>query len=505
MTAAPEAPRRRATQPLLARFVLRAREQRLRARRLSSAASLAALLLALGGCAGYAPRPLARGADSAHALAQLQVDPRSIPLPRLASQSIDPRRPLDMAEVAALAVLNNPRLRVERDRLGVAHAQAFAAGLLPDPRLATSRDYPGNSAGATSTAFSYGLDFDLGSLLTRPAAQAAARAHVHSVDLQLLWQEWQTASQAQLLYTRLVGLRRQQRLLRAELALARLQLERSRAAAAAGNLPRTDADARLVAVQAIEQRIASGQRSGLAWQSQLHALLGLDAAVPLRLGRLPRLPVHAARQARAALARLADIRPDLRALRAGYASQQQALREAVLAQFPSISVGFTRARDTTDVNTIGFGVSFNLPLFNGARGRIAVQRATRRELYDAYQVRLDQAHAEVDQALRELALLRRRRLQLRAGLPALRAASRDARGALRRGDITLPQALAQRQALLEQRLALQRVEEQRVEQAVTLDLLTGSGLYDPAPSTAAAKPARRDGVPARSTASPSRS
>ena len=485
MTAAPEAPRRRATQPLLARFVLRARAQRLRARRLSSAASLAALLLALGGCAGYAPRPLARGADSAHALAQLQVDPGSIPLPRLASQTIDPRRPLDMAAVAALAVLNNPQLRVERDRLGVARAQAFAAGLLPDPRLSTSRDYPGNSAGATSTAFSYGLDFDLGSLLTRPAAQAAARAHVRSVDLQLLWQEWQTASQAQLLYVQLVGLARRQQLLGEEAALGTLRLRRLRAAALRGELPRTDADAQLARLQALRQSIADTRRSRLNLQGQLHTLLGLAPHVPLRLAGMPRLPANDAAQVRSALQRVALIRPDLLALQAGYRSQEQNLREAVLAQFPSISVGLTRARDNTDVNTIGFGVSFSLPLFNGARGRVAVQRATRRELFDAYQLRLDQTRADAEQALRNLGLLRREATSMQASLPDLRSAAHAAELALRRGEITLPQAQAQRQALLDQRLALQQVRQQQAEQAVALDLLTGTGLYRTQPAGAA--------------------
>ena len=484
----PPHPRPSPSQPRLARFVLQGRRQRSKARRLSQATSLASLLLALAGCASYTPHPLAAAPDSAPALRQLRVDARSIPLPRLAAEHVDLDRPLPMSAVAALAVLNNPQLRVARDRLGVARAQAFAAGLLPDPRFSTSHDFPGNSAGATSTAFSYGLDFDLGRLLTRPAAQAAARAHVRSVNLELLWQEWQTASQAQLLYVRLVGLRARARLLGSELALARMRLQRSRAAVAAGDLPRTDADAQLVRLQALRQRRDAQQRLRVQLQAQLHSLLGLAPAVPLRLAGLPRLPAGGEQQVRDALARIADIRPDLLALRAGYDSQQQKLREAVISQFPSVSVGFTRARDTTDVNTVGFGVSFNLPLFNGSRGRIAVQRATRRELRDAYQIRLDQTRADVEQALADLAVLQRQQIQLRAGLPTLRAAAHAAQVALQRDEITLPQALAQRQALLDQRLALQRVRQQLAEQAVTLDLLTGTGLYGAPPRTPPAPP-----------------
>ncbi|MHB9050746.1 MAG: hypothetical protein ACYC3R_02675, partial [Thiomonas delicata] len=54
--------------------------------------------------------------------------------------------------------------------------------------------------------------------------------------------------------------------------------------------------------------------------------------------------------------------------------------------------------------------------------------------------------------------------------------------ALDAGAITLPQAQAQRMALLQQRLALQANAQQAAEQAVALDLLTGTGVYRPAPA-----------------------
>ena len=463
--------------PALAAFVTQLRGQRGRARRLSQAASLAAVLLILGGCASYAPHPLADRPDSLQQLRWLRVDTASIALPRLAAQHVDLDQPLPMGAVAALAVLDNPQLRIARDRLGVARAQAFAAGLLPDPQFSTSRDYPRHGSGATSTAYSYGLAFDLGALLTRPAAQAAARQHLRSVNLDLLWQEWQTASQAQLLYVRLSALQARRGLLQGELALVGQALRRTRAAVARGELPRADSDAQLLRLQSLRQRLAADEHARVGLQAGLHSLLGLAPGVPLRLAGLPEVTPESAAQARAALAHVADIRPDLLALRAGYASQEQTLREAVLQQFPSISVGLTRARDTSDVNTVGFGVSFSLPLFNGSRGRIAVARATRRELRDAYQLRLDQTQAEVEQALANLRLLRRQQAALQADLPPLQAAAAAARQALADGSYTLQQAQFQQLALLDQRLALLTVEQQQAEQAVSLDLLTGAGLY----------------------------
>ncbi len=466
-------------------FVVAERQQRHRARHLLLSASLVALSLALGACASYAPKPLPEQARVQRRLAGLQVNRSRLALPRLAAQAIDLHAPLTLDAVATLAVLNNPQLQLARDQTGIAQAQAFAAGLLPDPQFSTTQDFPGNSAGATSSAYSYSLSFDLGSLITRPAARAAATAHVRDIDLQLLWQEWQTVGQAQLLFAQLSGLQQRDALLQSQRDLVQRGLQRTREAVAAGNLPRTNADAALVELQAVEQRLASDAQLRLQLESRLHALLGLAPNVPLQLAPLPPLPAHDAATTHLALAHIAAIRPDLMALRAGYASQEQKLREAVLAQFPSFSVGLNRTRDTANVNTLGFGVSFSLPIFNGSRGAIAVQRATRQALFDAYQLRLDQTRADVAQALANLDLLQRQRRNLEAGLPQLESAERAATSALDAGAITLPQAQAQRMALLQQRLALQANAQQTAEQAVALDLLTGTGVYRPAAVTTA--------------------
>ena len=80
----------------------------------------AGLLVLLAGCAAYRPLPL----------------PTS---PPLAASWHDLRHagalrpPLSVAEVAALAVENDPALRAARASLGVARAQVLDAGILPNP------------------------------------------------------------------------------------------------------------------------------------------------------------------------------------------------------------------------------------------------------------------------------------------------------------------------------------------------------------------------------------
>ncbi|MGC8508940.1 MAG: TolC family protein, partial [Thiomonas sp.] len=439
-------------------------------RRLLHSALLAVLLL--GGCASYHPDPLPTAPHLAASVQGLQVARSQIALPALAHYDFDPNKPLDATGLAILAVLNNPQLKAERAKVGVARAQAFDAGLLPDPQLSLSRDFPGNSAGATTSAFNLGLSYDIAALITHHAAARAAQNAATQVDLQVLWAEWQTVAQARLLYTQITGNTARLALLEQERRLFEQRLQRSQAALAQGNLTRLDVDAQLVPLQALTQTIQSIQRQQLALQSQLHALLGLQADVPLPLAPASPQPVPDAAQVDAALQNLPHIRPNLMALQAGYAAQEQRVWQAVLGQFPAFNLGFTRARDTAGVNTIGFGVSISLPLFNRNQGVIATQRATRAQLRADYQARLDQADVDVRQAQADLALLQQQRRALLAALPALESAEAAAQVALQHGSMTLLEFINQRTALLDQRLALQANAQQTEEQALALQLLT---------------------------------
>ena len=429
-------------------------------------------------CSTYAPRPLPTQADWT-AKSKLRVDARDIGLPALAAQRIDLSAPLTMEAVAALAVLNDPRLRAARDQAGLAQAQAFAAGLLPDPQFSASRGISLGESDAITTGYDLALNLDLGRLITHGAAVAAARANLRQVDLRILWQEWQTASAAEADYVAMVGLRERDAVLTAERDAVLERLRRDRAATAAGTELRTTADADLVELQTLQRMLADDARQHAARSAAFDALLGLPAGTQLRLAGLPRFDPDAVRGAAVALDHLPTVRPDLMALQAGYESEEQTLRKAVLSQFPSVGVDISRTRDTSDVNTIGFGLTFSLPILNGSRGAIAVQQATRRALYDEYALRLRQSRTEIQQLLADIGLLRRQRHVLQAALPELRETARASDAALREGDVTLPQAQAQRRALLDQRLALRANAQQIAEQSVAVQLLTGRGVFAP--------------------------
>jgi outer membrane protein TolC len=325
--------------------------------------SLIFLLCAgLAGCAAYrppAPGPVpAPPADPA----QIRVDTASLPFPVLAAHRFDPRDGLDEIETATLAVVNNPDLKLARDDAAVARAQAFAAGLLPDPQLALAGDLSSSGGGPDATrAFSLGLSYDVGALVAHAAARRAAQADVRKTDLALLWQEWQVASQARLAFVRLTYGRRLLAVLNDNRALFAERAARTRQAARRGLLASDAVLPNLAALQDIDKQIHDLQRQSSQTAHDLNALLGLDVGAALRLQDAPAAPFADDGAVDAALAALPRRRPDLRALEAGFTAQDQRYRAALLAQFPALNVGLTRSRDNSNVYSNSFGITLSRP------------------------------------------------------------------------------------------------------------------------------------------------
>src|SRR5487761_2284140 len=132
--------------------------------------------LGLAGCASYAPKPLPERVNLPRSASAIAVDPARLPFRNLSTHVFNPADGLDMDEVAMLAVANNPQLRQARDALGVARAQSFAAGLLPDPQLGITSDHPTNGTTGNSNAFSLNPAYDVSALLLHSSRRNSAMA-----------------------------------------------------------------------------------------------------------------------------------------------------------------------------------------------------------------------------------------------------------------------------------------------------------------------------------------
>ena len=434
-------------------------------------------MAALGGCATYRPEPLTLTPTWPAGVPRLKVNRDSMPLPELAAHTFDPRDGLDMTEVAMLAVANNPQLKLARDNLGIAHAQAYAAGLLPDPQFSYSPQRVQNGApGENITAFDKGLTFNLTALVLRSSRVSVARARARQADLALLWQEWQVVSQARLLFARDWGNRALLKTLKQSRELTALIYQREKTALDHGDLTLSKVALSADALQDVDQQIGDTERHIAQNRHALNALLGLRPSTRLQLVGPATLPALDLKTIREHMPELAKRRPDLLALRAGYDAQDKQVREAILAQFPSITFGPLKAGDNTGVIYYGYSLSISLPIFNGNRGNIAIARATRQRLHDAFQLRLNAAYSQVAQLLTDQSLLEQQLQSLTRDLTGLSALADNANAALANGDISLTEFSRLTQAQTTKQVALNAVEEKMLEERIALQTLVGSDL-----------------------------
>jgi outer membrane protein TolC len=444
--------------------------------RLRACVPLCALLMS--GCTWYhrAPLALQDTSTSAHSLERIRIDPSSMPLPELAAHRFDPSDGLDIDEVAMLAVANNPDLKLARDDLGIARAQAYSAGLLPDPQLSIASDYPGQIG--TTRAFSYGLSMDVMAIVLRSANQQSADATVTKTDLGLLWQEWQIVAQARQLFIKTRFQQDTLPLLQRQRDLARTRYERMAEARRDGNLTDDTLYAALLAYSDARKQYTDAERAAGQTHHDLNALLGVSPQVQLPLSGGEDLEPLSDTTLDAALAGLSRRRPDLIALQAGYEAQEQKYRAAVLSQFPSLSVGFVRARDTSNIYTSGFQINLSLPIFNRNQGNVAIEQATRQHLRDEYQARLNSAYADVAQLRADNAVLSRQLQQAEAALPDVDAAAKEAAAAYAEHNLVLGAYTDAQSAALTKQIDVATLRESLAEQRVGLQALLGGAIPD---------------------------
>lgn len=453
---------------------MRARHQREIRRRVYRTLAVVGTALILGGCARYAPKPLPRSVSLISSVDRLEPAP-----PKAARQAAEA---LSLDEVAALAIRNNPDLKAQRTRLGVARAQLYAAGLLPDPQLSANVDVPtGNTAGLV-TAYGVGLGYDLIPLINRGARVDSAREGQRQVNLELLWQEWQVSQQARSLAIRWLSERQQLALLQRMRALYQERYRRSDQALQQGDLTvdvaGTDLTALLDSLSQINQLEQTHSDTGHA----LRLVLGLAPAAPLVI-RLPSAPPDMTLEKLSGLLHtLPKRRPDLLALQAGYESQEAKVRAAILSQFPSLSIGVTRAGDTGSVHTSGFNIGVNLPLFSGNRGAIAIERATREQLRGEYQARLDQAEVDVRKLYQLQGIIAAQWAHLEEYLPTLGHLVEEARAAYGQRDIDALTFLNMETTWINKRLEQTRQMQSLWENHIALQTLLAIPAATPTPA-----------------------
>ncbi len=417
----------------------------------------------LAACASYKPLPLPAEAKYAASLGDL-----SHPLGPLANR-------LTVTDVAEMALENNLDLRAARAQRGVAQAQMLQAGVPPNPSV-TGALLPLVDGPGLATAYNVGLSYDFQSLVSLPARRRSAQQAAHQVDAQILWQEWQTVGQARLLAVDIMQGDRSRALLAQARTLLSRRVDLVRRALAAGNTTLATLAPDVAALQAIEIQARNLDRLQLQRRHQLNALLGLLPDVPLPLADRPDLPAYDGAAALQSLPGLASRRPDLVALRFGYAAEDEKLRAAILAQFPKLTIGVTGGSDNSYVRNFGPQVTLELPIFDRNQGHIAIERATRQRLHDEYTARLAAADGQVRALVSEIALLSSQLAAARRDAVPLRRSAAEATAAFNDGNLDERSYVDFVSAELAKEQEILGVEQSLLEQQIAVATLLGAGM-----------------------------
>lgn len=378
-------------------------------------------------------------------------------------------------EAAAIALYSNPALRAIRDRRGLAAAQLIQAGILPNPVVSYGRDFVsgGNTAG-TVTAYNFTAGWEFSALVPFLPKQTAARKNFCAVDLDVAWQEWQIAVNARTAVYRVLGLD-------AEFAQAReatnsLQQntdvvkkavdahEKTVLDLAAVESASQDSRATMLALQQEFEKQQLGLNKILGVEPETKVALRADLILPTRLVPPPQ---------RELFDDVASHRLDLLGLQQGLESQDAAVRAAVLAQFPKMSVAFVKASDTTNVHTTGFNVAVDVPIFDRNQGAIATERATRQRLRDEYNQRAFEARSDIATAVADIRSLDRQIAAAEEALPLLEKLVASAQTAIEQRNADVLSYYTARSNLLQKRIQLIKLQEQLLEAHTALEIASG--------------------------------
>lgn len=444
-------------------------------------AAVAALAM-LAGCTIYRAAPL--DAPDVEALlrppdrAAIERAARLVKHARLPPVDVDFGKPLTLDEVGIIAVITNPELKALREQERVADAQVFAAGLLPDPTFSIGRDRVlGAATPGTTAPFAAALALDVfGSLATLPVERRIAREAARAKRLDIAWQEWATAGQARLLAQRLSFQERGARLASAAAELANAALTRALTAAERHDLKADEIEIRRVAAADATGRSLAAAKDRDATRLDLNRTLGLPPAAILELAALPPPSPWVRRDADALFTAARVSRLDLAALAAGYQSEEATLHRTILGQYPRLSLTLNRARDSSNVNSFGPAVGFDLPLWNANRGAIRIAKADRQRFRVEYAARLFATRADIADLVSGLDRDEATRAAFAQQAPDLERIAATFEAAAARGDTTQPISEAARAAATDRAIALLSIEQACAEERLALAIATGQPL-----------------------------
>ncbi len=400
----------------------------------------------------------------------------AMPSKTLRSHHFDPTDGLDITEAAMVAIINNPDLKLARDDADIARAQAFAAGLLPEPQISLSRDLSNSGGPGSTSAYSLGLNYDINALFLYPSTRKTENSETQKIDLNLLWQELQVVAQAQLLFIKLTYTKNLKQLLTETEILFSQHLENSKIALQKGLQTGDVLVADMSVLQDEQRQLFELTRTENQAIYDFNSLLGLDTDTKVNLQNSNEIEAIDEQLIQQEINDLQFRRPDLLALETGYNAQDQRYYGAILGQFPALNLGLTRSRDSSGIYANSVGVGISLPLLNRNRANINIEKATRQRLYDEYQQRVTTSRNEISLILNEQKLNQQQLLELGNAITEFGKALTHSEVAYHAGNIDSIVYSNARMALLTKQIEYLNLQQTLMEQRIALQTLLAADL-----------------------------
>ena len=171
-----------------------------------------------------------------------------------------------------------------------------------------------------------------------------------------------------------------------------------------------------------------------------------------------------------------EYRSDLQGLRDGLRASNAGISVADASRFPLPSISLNAGRDTGSIRTLGPAVTFTLPVWNRARGELAIAKASRTVLETQYRARCETVRADIGAALTAHEIANRQYSDVARDLAGISDQADRAAAAANRGDISDTSAAATRLTALDKEILADTLSLAAAEAAIALETATGRPL-----------------------------
>jgi outer membrane protein, heavy metal efflux system len=375
----------------------------------------AALVVLLAGCAGL-PADLGRSDVAGLVEARGRTAPTADESARSRLIADLTARPLTTDAAVRIALTNNPRLKAEYARLGIAAAEVYDAGRLSNPTLSAAWLSSDESGAADQVSF--GLSQSFTDILLLSARNRLARGEFERSKQAVGGEIQRLAAETEAAYYRLVGAK-QVSAMRAAIAeaadvsarlaqrffdagnISRLELAQEQAAASEARLALLEAEARAVEARAGLNTLLGFTDGEFKWD--------VTERLPMPVAQEDELP---------ALQSLAEKnRLDLSAARAEVDLLADSLGVTRRYRWLGLlEVGVETERETDRSRITGPTLALQLPLFNQGRGAVTRAESLLQQAEAGYHTRRIEASNAVQLAYAELLNARARAEHYRRSL-----------------------------------------------------------------------------------------